>query len=170
MLNFILAMAIALTIGDKYMPYTTETKLSEDLATNGALVHIDMDGNFTSITPEEINLLNRVVMSEAGSQSIETQEAVATVILNRWLHPDKFPDTITGVITAEGQFSTADNGKPTVSVRTAVYNAIFYYNTEDQIIPSQVYYFRDSKYHTFGIPYCSMDNLYFSLDEGACID
>lgn len=131
---------------------------------------LDNDGDRRFITPEEIQLLNRCVMSEAGDQSCECQEAVATVILNRWLNHEKFPDTITGVITAEDQFSTHDNGEPTVSVMLAVYNAIYYYNTVCQDLPKQVYYFRGFHYHNFGIPYCSIDDLYFSLAEGASVD
>lgn len=123
-------------------------------------------GDRIYITDEEIALMERCVMSEAGGCSCECQEAVATVILNRWQHPDKYPDTITGVITEEGQFSTHDNGKPTLSVRLAVHNAIVYYNTALMDLPYQIYYFRQDHYHNFGVPYESIDNLYFSGPEG----
>ena len=123
------------------------------------------EGDRAYITDEEIELLKRVVMSEAGNQTVECQEAVATVILNRWQNPDKFPDTITGVINAAGQFSTRDNGEPTLSVEVAVFNALTYYNTYCQDIPSSVYYFRSGHYHDFGMPYCSFGDLYFSTDK-----
>ena len=122
------------------------------------------------ITPEEIQLLNRVVMSEAGNQSCECQEAVATVILNRWMNPEKYPDTIKGVIEQPGQFSTADNGTPTVSVEVAVFNAIFYYNTCCMNYPKQMYYFRSGRYHNFGIPHQKIGDLYFSLAPDAVVD
>lgn len=119
-------------------------------------------GDRIYITDEEIQMMERCVMSEAGGCTCECQEAVATVILNRWQHPDKYPDTITGVITEEGQFSTHDNGEPTLSVRLAVHNAIVYYNTALMDLPYQIYYFRQDHYHNFGVPYESIDNLYFS--------
>lgn len=136
--------------------------ISEDLYNHSILT---MYGDRIYITDDEIALMERCVMSEAGGQSIECQEAVATVILNRWQHPDKYPDTIEGVIMDPGQFSTHDNGKPTVSVRVAVHNAIVYYNTAVQDLPSQIYYFRSGRYHDFGTPYECIDDLYFSGSE-----
>ena len=123
---------------------------------------LTIDGDRAYITDDEIALLERVVMSEAGNQSVECQEAVATVILNRWQCKDKFADTIEGVVFAPNQFSTHDNGEPTVSVRVAVYNAIVYYNTACMNIPYQIYYFRSGHYHNFGTPYQCIDDLYFS--------
>lgn len=119
-------------------------------------------GDRIYITDEEIALMERCVMSEAGGCSCECQEAVATVILNRWQNPEKYPDSISEVILQEGQFSTHDNGKPTLSVRLAVHNAIVYYNTALMDLPYQIYYFRQDHYHNFGVPYESIDNLYFS--------
>ena len=136
--------------------------ISEDQYNHSILT---LYGDRIYITDEEIALMERCVMSEAGNQSIECQEAVATVILNRWQHPDKYPDTIEGVIMDPGQFSIHDNGKPTVSVRVAVHNAIVYYNTAVQDLPSQIYYFRSGRYHDFGIPYECIDDLYFSGSE-----
>lgn len=126
---------------------------------------ITLYGDREYITDEEIRLMERCVMSEAGGCTCECQEAVATVILNRWQNPDKYPDNIIDVIMEEGQFSIHDNGKPTVSVRLAVHNAIVYYNTAVQDLPRQIYWFRQDKYHDFGISYCSIDNLYFSGSE-----
>ena len=162
-MNMLCVIAIALTL-------QKNVGVQKPIMQNEIISILSNTGDRVIITPTEIELMNRCVMSEAGNQSVETQEAVATVILNRWMNPDKFPDSITGVIKSEGQFSTGDNGEPTVSVRVAVYNAIVYYNTDMQDLPKQVYYFRKDYYHNFGVPYCSMDDLYFSLDEGACID
>lgn len=130
---------------------------------------LDNDDNYRSIFSGERRLMERVVMSEAGNQSIECQEAVATTILNRWLCEDKFPNTITGVITAPAQYSVIDNGDPTVSVRVAVNDAIRYYNTEEMCLPKNCYYFRARKYHSFGIPYMSIDDTYFSLAEDSAL-
>ena len=121
------------------------------------------------LSEDDIELMKRVVMSEAGSESVECQEMVATVILNRWQNPDDFPETIYEVIYEPGQFSTKDNGEPTLSVEIAVYNAIVYYNTEMMCCPTQVLYFRNNHYHNFGFPYCSIDNTYFSTNINVLI-
>ena len=142
--------------------------ISEDQYNHSILT---LYGDRVYITDEEIALMERCVMSEAGGCSCECQEAVATVILNRWQNPDKYPDTISGVINEEGQFSTHDNGKPTVSVRVAVHNAIIFYNTYQMQIPYQVYWFRADNYHEdLGMPYISIDNTYFSIDENAVVN
>ena len=119
-----------------------------------------------SISEEEYNLMCSVVMAEAKGEPYDAQEAVAQTILNRWLCDDKFPDTITGVIQDVGQFAT-DTEEPTVSVRLAVRNAIEYYNTFAMNYPKTMYYFRDTEYHRFGLPYSQIGNLYFSLASDA---
>lgn len=119
-----------------------------------------------SITNEEFNLMASVVMAEAEGEPYEAQEAVAQTILNRWLCEDKFPDTITGVIQDPGAYTTSKE-EPTVSCYLAVRNAIEYYNTAFMNYPKTMYYFRDTHYHTFGLPYTTIGNLYFSLAEDA---
>lgn len=55
------------------------------------------------LTLDEIRLLARVIWVEARGESDEGQQAVAEVVLNR-IASDNFPDTLQGVIYAEGQF------------------------------------------------------------------
>ena len=118
-----------------------------------------------TVSEAEQHLLERVVMSEAGGQSAYCQEAVATVILNRVYCEDKFPDNITDVIYAPGQFSTHNNGDPTDQVKLSVALAIDRYQTEHQCINKSCYYFRSGNYHNFGIDYMHIGDLYFSLAE-----
>ena len=118
------------------------------------------------ITQEEIDLMARVVMSEAGNQDIDCKEAVATVILNRWVSPN-YPVRIKDVIYSEGQFSTADNGTPTDECYQAVYSAIVWFGTENAIVPKSCYYFRAYHYHEWAIDYCQLDDMYFSLGKDA---
>lgn len=152
---------------EEYMLTCLQEELDMEGITEDQYNHsiITLYGDREYITDEEIRMMERCVMSEAGGCTCECQEAVATVILNRWQNPDKYPDNIIDVIMEEGQFSIHDNGKPTVSVRLAVHNAIVYYNTAVQDLPRQIYWFRQDKYHDFGVPYCSIDNLYFSGPE-----
>lgn len=167
MINLISALVVASLM--KTPGTGAKTMDFQNPAVYGATI-LNNEDERVIISSDEFNLMCRVVMSEAGSQSCETQEAVATVIINRWMNPDKFPDTIEGVINEPKQFSTHYNGEVTLSVMVAVNNAIQYYNTFAQDLPKQCYYFRSGKYHSFGIPYCSMDDLYFSLDKDAVID
>lgn len=120
-----------------------------------------------SFTIADYDLMCRCVMSEAGNQSFECQEAVATVILNRAYCTDKYPDTVQGVITQKNQFSVVDNGYPTEQVKLAVLYACLKYGTVEQDIPKACYYFRSGHYHSFGINYKQIDDMYFSLAEDA---
>lgn len=162
-MSTLLALAIALTISAQPGVYGMESNI------DGMFI-LDNSNVFQYIDTEDIKMMERCVMSEAGDQTVQCQEAVATVILNRWMNPEKYPDTIEGVVTDPGQFSTHDNGEVTVSVRLAVYNAIVYYNTYQQDLPKSAYYFRAHKYHDFGIPYCNYGDLYFSLASDAVTD
>lgn len=120
---------------------------------------------FYFLTDSERDLLERCIMSEAGGESDEGQQAVATVILNRYFSP-KFPNSFEEIIVP-GQFSVSDNGEITQDVRINLQRAIIDYGTQCQIIPYNCYYFRADHYHDFGIPYRQIGNNYFSLSEEA---
>ena len=126
-----------------------------------------IDGRQIDISAEDIALIERCVMSEAGGESSECQVAVATVILNRVACPSKFPDTVPGVIYAQNQFSLHNNGDVSFEVRLNVLAALTLY--DGQRIPYQLYYFRNSHYHNFGVPYKKIDNTYFSLSENVLL-
>ena len=126
------------------------------------------DGDRQFISDEEICLIERIVMSEARGESCEAQEAVATVILNR-LMDGSFGDSIEEVCYAKGQFAAPYEGEISMSVNLAVRNAIVYYSTYCQDLPSQILYFRSHHYHDFGTPYISMGNLYFSARDGVLL-
>lgn len=107
---------------------------------------------------DDIDLMARVVMSEASILPIDGKQAVAATILNRY-RSDEFPDTISGVIYAPGQFSTQDNGEPNEDCYTAVYAAIKY-----DCFPENMYYFRRGHYHWWAHDYCQIGNTYFSTE------
>lgn len=107
----------------------------------------------------------RCIMREAGGESDEGQQAVATVIFNRLFSPD-FPDSINEVIVP-GQFEVCDYEDVTPQVKINLQRAIIDYGTQCQIIPYNCYYFRADHYHDFGIPYRQIGNNYFSLSEEA---
>ena len=151
MAEFILTCALVVTTS-----FTTPIK-----DTAGNYIH----GSYKyDLSTEDMDLIYRVVMSEAGGDGVLSQKGVTTVIINRLLSP-RFPDTIPEVI--DGQFSVHDNGDPTEEVRRSVNIALLEYGTRRQVLPYQCYYFRAGHYHNFGIPYAHYGNTYFSLSEEA---
>lgn len=108
---------------------------------------------------EDIELMARVVMNEAGGESYKCQVAVAETILNRVDSTD-FPNSIREVIYQPYQYSLNSNGSITDSVYEAVYQALEY-----RIFDSNMVYFRMDKYHEFdeAADYFEIDNTYFSL-------
>lgn len=111
-------------------------------------------------------LICRCIMREAGGESDEGQQAVATVIFNRFFSPN-FPDNIREIIIP-GQFDVCDDYEDvTQQVKINLQRAIIDYGTECQIVPYNCYYFRADHYHDFGIPYRQIGNNYFSLSEEA---
>lgn len=66
----------------------------------------------TNMTDEETDLLLAVTWYEANNQCIEGQRAVIEVIFNRVLSEDPYwPDTVKGVLSQSGQFSTWHSAK-----------------------------------------------------------
>jgi N-acetylmuramoyl-L-alanine amidase len=96
-----------------------------------------------SFTKADVDLLTRLVYSEARGESYKGQVAVAGVVLNR-IHSSKFPDTVRGVIFQKGAFTAVDDGQfwlqPNRTARKAALdairgwdpsrNALFYFNPD----------------------------------------
>lgn len=81
-----------------------------------------------NLSEREVRLLERLVMAEAGGESLVGQIAVANVVLNR-MQSSLFPDTLTEVVFQDGQFTPAMLGTlsqavPTERVRFAVRSAL----------------------------------------------
>lgn len=62
-----------------------------------------------TLTDQDRELIARLIWGEARGECLEGQQAVAEVVLNRMASPD-FPNTALGVIQAEGQFQSVENG------------------------------------------------------------
>ena len=76
---------------------------------------------------------------EARGESEEGQQAVAEVIINR-MHADNFPETLKGVVFAEGQFKSAafvDEAEPTQAQYEAVEKALY----GPYVLPEDVVFF-----------------------------
>lgn len=60
-------------------------------------------------TDEEVYFMANCVQAEAGNQGETGKRLVASVILNR-VESEKYPNTIKGVITQKGQFTSYTDG------------------------------------------------------------
>ena len=96
---------------------------------------------YTSLTKEEIELIELTVQHEVGNFSKDYKKLIAAIIRNR-LESDSFPNTISEVILAEGQFSNGDYVGVNVDIETqeaveevfsmeeSPHLATYYYNPE----------------------------------------
>lgn len=106
--------------------------LESDLLPIGLKLYIPpvastLDDLRQTITDDELDLLERLVRAEAGSEPLEGQIAVAAVVINRVLSP-LFPSTVGGVIMQDGQFTPVANGTinmpATATAKVAVARAL----------------------------------------------
>lgn len=104
----------------------------------------------------DIDLMARVIMSEAGGLEFEGKLGVAACIVNRVNSPD-FPNTVSEVIAQPNQFWTGNNGKPTQDCYTAAQTILI-----SNPYPDDLYYFRLNYPHSFGYEYMQVGNTYFS--------
>ena len=111
----------------------------------------------------EMDLLRTTVYCEAGNQSLETQYMVALTILNRLA--DGYASDLRGVIYQKGAFavtkwSNFEQRGWTVQVEQAVEMAL---QTNEH--PRDMYYFRDSYYHSFANDYKQSGTMFFSTQK-----
>ena len=78
----------------------THACVEQERETFNLYEHIAME-----MTSEEFRLLGLILAMEAQDEPYDGQKAVVEVIFNRVLSPD-FPDTVYGVLSEKGQFST----------------------------------------------------------------
>lgn len=115
----------------------------------------------TTLTAEELLLMQKVVSAEARGESPETQYTVACVILNR-MESSMFPDTLEEVVRQSGQFTCVGNGiidnvPVTESVEQAVAKAL-----DNNTLDANVLWFRSSYYHSFYNQAFQIGKMYFS--------
>lgn len=116
-----------------------------------------------NFTEEEITLIAKLTIAEAGNQSDEGKRLVIDTVLNRMDSP-YFPDTVEGVIFQKYQFSPVWNG------------GIDKYVPDEHIIDlvkeeindrtnSEVIFFTAGKYGPYGVPLFQVEDHYFSKYE-----
>ena len=120
------------------------------------------------MTAEEFEFMARVIQMEGNGSTdwsdFEDKVLIACVILNR-VKSSSFPDTITGVLTQSGQFSTVSNGwcseRYTDSSRWSV--VIAQRRLANGEVPDNLLYFNCQGYFSGFEPYCYQGGNYFSL-------
>lgn len=75
------------------------------------------------ITSKDIELMSKVVYKESRGEPYEGKVAVASVILNRAVHP-RFPGSIEGVIKEKNAFSCVVDGKINANPDESCYKAV----------------------------------------------
>ena len=111
------------------------------------------------VTPSEVDLMARVVMSESSILSTEGKQAVAETIINRVLSDD-YPDTVSEVVYQPNAYSTHWNGSPTAECYQAVRQAL-----ENPVFPDSMIFICSEGYHSYGYPYTRIGNMFFSTTE-----
>lgn len=113
------------------------------------------------VTEEDIDLMARVVMSEASTLADDAKQGIATTIVNRVLDDTfefRYQNSVKEVVYHGMAYCTADNGDPDETCYNAVYAALSY----DDAFPSDMFWFREDKYHSFAFPYEHIGTTYFS--------
>ena len=112
------------------------------------------------VTQEDIDLMARVVMSEASILSPDAKQAVAQTIVNR-VRTDykefKNQNSVSEVVFYPNAYSTQDNGEPDADCYSAVEAALMY-----EGFPTDMFWFKEGNYHDFGTDYCHIGTTYFS--------
>lgn len=149
-------------------------KNDEIFAQDGIVYKIEYVNYYNMFTEEEIKMLQKVTMAEAGNQSKECQLMVATTVLNR-VKSNLFPNTIKEVIFEKNnnglyQFSCVEDGNyakaiPTEKVILTVEEALFNYANGIYIYPEDMLYFNSIGYFSWANDYQKVGAMYFSLQD-----
>lgn len=119
--------------------------------------------NIIEVESEKKYLLARLVYAEAGSESDEHQQAVASVVLNR-MNSDKFPDSINEVIYQRNplQYACIEDGNiDKIPDERAIKNAYYIWDN-GSILPDNVLYQAEFKQGS-GV-YKKIGNTYFCYE------
>lgn len=106
-------------------------------------------------TKDDIDILARIVMSEASVLPFEGKEAVAEAVINR---AEKYGETIEE--TSHNGVSTQDNGEPNEDCYLAVYQAILFEKHPDTLL-----YWRTDYPHSWADEYMRIGNTVFCTER-----
>ena len=115
-----------------------------------------------NLTDYEKEIICKITFAEAGNQDEDGQRAVIEVILNRVLS-DSFPNTVEGVLSQSGQFSTwkrrnhikKENHEPILEIIDMIL-------VEEPVLPSVEYvFFATSKHTKYATNYIKIQDHWF---------
>ena len=114
-----------------------------------------------NITPEEREMLARLIFLEANTESLECQKAVVSIVFNR-LQNGYWGDTLEKVVYAPNQFTPAPR-IPYVTPTSVNYEAVDYVVKNGITLPDYVLYFHANRHHNWNgyCGYISIDHTYF---------
>lgn len=113
-----------------------------------------------NLTEYEKYLIYQITFAEAGNQTMEGQRAVIEVIFNRVLS-DKFPNTVEGVLSQKGQFSTWKM-RDSVEHNAQQVEALQLVYTEAPQLESNYLIF-STKQQSYGKNYIKIDDQWFGM-------
>lgn len=123
-----------------------QTQPAENIAQEEAVVAVETPISSNrwgiTITPEEREILARIVELECGAEPDIGQQAVIEVVLNRVVDPS-YPNTVVGVLSQRRQFSTWKNVNSRRATPTAkdYANIDAVLNGQSNILPFNTVYF-----------------------------
>ena len=141
------------------LPELKASPIKEEIIEERVVIEKKAEKRFEK-KPTDRDILAIVVMAESEGEKFIGKVAVATVVLNR---ASRDSLSIEEVVTSPNQFSNPYEGK----VSTACYEAVDYALEHRDLFPKNMLYFRNKRYHKFGIPYMQIGNHYFSTDGEA---
>lgn len=127
---------------------------------------LEIQASACGIDATEFEFLARVVQKESDGSTdwsdFEDKVLIACVILNR-VESDSFPDTITGVLTESGQFTTVSNGWCSASYTDSSKWAIVEAQRRlaEGTVPDNLLFFNCIGYN-YGTPYCYESNYFMT--------
>lgn len=156
---------LAIQIPEIFTEYEAERQLGEPIKKIAEIQPVEItqevieeeeEAPVVHLTDEDI--IAAVVMSEAGNQDLLGKVAVATVILNR---ADYYDMTVEQVVNAPNQFSYPYTG----IVTHECYRAVEIAESNRDLFPVGMMWFRTGTYHEIGMPYEKLGDHYFSFIE-----
>lgn len=123
---------------------------------------VEEKAEFVNMSVDEFIFLARVIEAESDrSSSMDGRILIAATILNR-VNSSRFPNTISGVLTQSGQFTTVSGGycstSSTLYSEWAIIEAVIGLRSGN--IPDNILYFNCIGYNC-GTPYGLVDGNYF---------
>ena len=113
-----------------------------------------------NLTEEEKELICRITFREAGNQCEEGKRAVMEVILNR-VKDKNFPDSVEGVLSASGQFSTWKLRNKVTSEQVDNMMEVLEVVQDNEPVLAGNYVYFDGVKHSYGRNYVKIQGHWF---------